>query len=83
LASKIDRKLVTEARERIAEMNPEVAKLAELSRAYDVLYRSSEQGVREAAQSIGVLGLVPSTPAAADTCQPYTMSGAPLPEVAK
>jgi hypothetical protein len=37
LARKIDRKLVTEARERIAEMNPEVAKLAELSRAYDVL----------------------------------------------
>lgn len=74
LGSKVDRKLVAEARERIAEMNPEVAKLAALSRAYEFLYNTAEQAVREAAHSVGLIDLVPDAPKPADVRKPYVLS---------
>jgi hypothetical protein len=79
---KVDPALVTAARERLAEAgNPEVGKLSTLLRAYDFLYNSAEQAVREAARAVGLVDLIPDAGPTPEAQKVHTLSGTPVPEV--
>jgi hypothetical protein len=84
LGSKVDRALLTAARERIVEQgDPQIAKLKTLLRAYEFLYNSAEQVVREAARSVGIVDLIPDAGPTPETEKVHTLSGTPVPEVTR
>jgi hypothetical protein len=82
LGSKVDPSLITAARERVAEAaNPEIGKLSQLLRAYEFLYNTAEQAVREAARSVGLVDLLPDAPRPPDSRKAFLVStGKPAPE---